>query len=292
MGGFFTITFDPVIGVENLRASLLEILLRWWNTHKDQWSNIDAVTQCMMQMVLFKIRSLQEAMKGVPLVPNGQKQNIYLDLSDIASITRGIYETAFIFHNIFISTKNKNERDILINIWKIEGLNNLNKVPVPNTMADKVLSNNEEIESIRNETREILGRMNILKTAADKIEKVIKKNSSNIKGYTFVRIDDKITDFKSVDLSESQSFFNSECMEGVYPFLSYHSHPSYLSLLQFGQLTGKENLNDLGQSFLYVACMCASKFVNDACDIITDGNSIKAEVVPDFRATINFLSGM
>lgn len=292
MGGFFTITYDPVNGLEDLRSSLLAILLRWWDTHKGKWSNVDAITQCMMQMVLFKIRSLQEAMNGMPLVPNGQKQTIYLDLANISSITRGLYEAAFIFHNIFIATQNKDERDVLINIWKIEGLNNRNKVPVPDTMDDKVISNNQEIETLRNETREILGRMNIQKKAIDKIERVIKKNSSNIKGYDFVRIDDRIIDFKSVDFSDSQNMFNSEYMAGTYSFLSYHSHPSYLSLLQFGQLTGKENLNELGFPFLFTACMCASKFINDACDILSDGNRIKGEVAPNIRSTINFFSGM
>lgn len=290
--GYVTITFDPIIGLESIRASLLGILLKWWDTHKAQWNDIDAITQCMMQMVLFKIRSLQEAMKGLSLVPKDQKQTVYLDLSNMASITRGIYESAFIYHNIFISTDNEDERRVLINIWKIEGYNNRHKVPVPESMEEDVTRNVSTIELLRNETKEILNRMDIAESARNKIDKIIKRDSSNIKGYRFVKSENRITGFEPIEFTNARSIFEHEYMDGTYTFLSYQSHPSFLSLLQFGQLTGKEHFADMVRPFLMAACFCATKFANDACKMLTDGESIKNQVEPNILATINFFENI
>jgi len=290
--GYITITFDPEKGLESVRASLLAILLKWWDTHKEKWKDIDAITQCMMQMVLFKIRSLQEAIKGLPLVPNGQKQTNYLDLSNIASITRGIYESAFIYHNIFISTENEDERGVLLNIWKIEGYNNRHKIPVPENMEEDALRNVNTIESLKNATREILNRMDIAESARKIIERVIKRDSSNIKGYRFVKSGNRIIGFEPIDFTFARSTFEHDFMDGTYSFLSYHSHPSFLSLLQFGQLTGKEHLADMANPFLIEACICATKFINDACKVLADGESIKKQVEPNILATINFFENI
>ena len=290
--GYVTISFDPVKGLESIRASLLGILLKWWDAHKAKWNDIDAITQCMMQMLLFKIRSLQEAIKGLPLVPNGQKQTIYLDLSNMASITRGIYESTFIYHNIFISTDNEDERQVLINIWKIEGYNNRLKVPVPESMEEDAAQNINTIESLRNATKEILKRMDISESARTKIEKIIKKDSSNIKGYRFVKSENRIIGFEHIDFTNARSIFEHEYMDGTYSYLSYQSHPSFLSLLQFGQLTGKEHFADMVRPFLMTACFCATKFTNDACKVLTDGESIKKQVEPNILATINFFENI
>lgn len=287
-----TLNFDFAKGLENIRASLLGILLKWWDSHKTTWNDIDAITQCMMQMTLFKIRSLQEAMKGLPLVPNGQEQTIYLDMSNIASITRGIYESAFIYHNIFVTTDNEDERKVLINIWKIEGYNNRQKVPVPEGMEKDVTRNVNTIESLRNDTKEILNRMDIAEPIKRKIEKHINRDSSNIKGYRFVKSENKIIGFEPIDFSNAQSLFENEFMDGTYSFLSYQSHPSFLSVLQFGQMTGKEHFNEMLIPFLMTAFFSATKFANDACKVLTDGESIKKQVEPNFLAPINFFENI
>ena len=287
---YLTITFDPVQGLESIRASLLGILLKWWESHNTKSNDIDGITQCMMQMVLLRIRSLQEAIKGLPLVPNNQEQTIYFDLSNIASITRGIYESAFIYHNIFISTDNKDERRILINIWKIEGYNN--RVPVPESMKKNVFRNGNTIDSLRNEIKDILDQMDISESARNKIEKVINKDSSNIKGYRFVKSENRIIGFESIDFSNVRSVFENEHMDGTYTFLSYQSHPSFLSVLQFGQLTRKEYIVDMLRPYLIAACFCATKFTNDACKVLTDGDNIKNVVEPNILATINFFKNI
>ena len=82
--------------------------------------------------------------------------------------------------------------------------------------------------------------------------------------------------------------FENESMDGTYSFLSYQSHPSFLSVLQFGQLTGKDNFADIIRPFLMAACFCATKFTNDVCKVLTDGENIKKQVEPNILATINF----
>ena len=293
MKDFDEMTFNPINGLESVRASILAILIKWWEGHKLGVNAIDDMTQCMMQMMMLKIRSLQVMFEGVPMVPNGQPQTLYFDLSSMAATARGIYELAFIYHNIFISTKVDAERKILMNIWKIKGFNNRLKSFVPDELKQEAERNLQKIESLKKETMQILDSTEITPSARAKIEKNINKGNSNLKGYKFVRDnDDKITDFVPLDFTDATSMFNSEFMNDIYTYLSYHSHPSYLGLIQFGQISGIEDNYETGASFLYPACFCASKFTNDACEVLTDGIEIKREVVPDFRATINFFECM
>jgi hypothetical protein len=293
MGGFVEITFDPVKGLENVRASLLSILLKWWEGHQLGDNPIDDMTQCMMQMMMLKIRSLQVLFEGVPMVPNNQPQTLYYDLSSIAATTRGIYELAFIFHNIFVSTKDDTEREILMNIWKIRGFNNRLKAFVPEELKEDAKRNTIVIKELRNRTSQLLDSLEILPSARIKIEKVINKESSILKGYKYVKDDNnRIIDFIAIDFTDASSMFNHKWSDDIYSFLSYHSHPSYLGLIQFGQIKGMEQHYETGGSFLYSACFCASKFTNDACEVLTDGIEIKRMVVPDFRATINFFEDM
>ena len=293
MKDFVEISFDPIKGLESVRASILAILLKWWNGHELGVNAIDDMTQCMMQMMMLKIRSLQVMFKGVPMVTNGKPQTLYYDLSSMAATTRGIYELAFIYHNIFVSTESDSERRILMNIWKIKGFNNRLRSFVPDELKHEAERNLQEIESLKNETMQILDSTEISLLARARIEKIINKNNSNLKGYKFIKDNDgKITDFISLDFTDATCMFATEFMNDIYTYLSYHSHPSYLGLIQFGQIGGIEQNYETGASFLYPACFCASKFTNDACAVLTDGMAIKKEVVPDFRATINFFGSI
>lgn len=293
MKDFVEITFNPIKGLESVRASFLAILLKWWDGHKLGVNAIDDMTQCMMQMMMLKIRSLQVMFEGVPMVPNGKPQTLYYDLSSMAATTRGIYELAFVYHNIFISTEVDAERRILMNIWKIKGFNNRQKSYVPDELKHEAERNLQDIESLKKETMQIIDSVEIALSARTKLEKIINKNNSNLKGYKFVKDNEgKIMDFVPLDFTDATSMFNNEYMNDIYTYLSYHSHPSYLGLIQFGQISGMKDNYETGASFLYPACFCASKFTNDACKVLTDGIEIKRETVPDFRATINFFECM
>ena len=285
------IIFDPIKGLKSVRSSLLAILLKWWDTHPLPWNEVDSITQCMMQMMAFKIRSLEVSLEGMPLVPNGKPQTLYVDSSTAAAIVRGIYEMAFIYHNIFISTDNENERDILLNIWKIKGYNNRNSIPIPDEMIGQKQQNAEMIETLKDRIRETLRRMNIESSAVDQIEDIIKKGN-NLKGYQFVKENGIITKIRQLNFADADSFFNSGYQKGTYTFLSYQSHPSYLSIEQFGKINNPKQFIDDNICFLMPACFCATKFANDACEILSDGLKIKNEVVPDFRATINFFNSI
>jgi hypothetical protein len=286
---YVELSFDPEKGIASIRDSLLVILLKWWDTHPLPWSEIDAITQCMMQMMAFKIRSLEVALEGIALYPKGGLQTKYVDFTTVASIVRGIYEMAFIYHNIFVSSDNEDERDILLNIWKIKGYNNRNKIPIPDEMVSLKLKNDETVETIKNRIKAIIHRMDITPSALKNIEKIISKGN-NLKGYKFLKVKSKIIEIQQIDFSDANSFMNSGCLDGTYTFLSYQSHPSFLGVEQFGKTDPQQYFEDKF-IFMMPACFCASKFTNDACNILSDGNNIKKEKVPDFRATINFFSG-
>jgi hypothetical protein len=90
MKDFVEITFNPINGLESVRASILTILIKWWEGHKLGVNAIDDMTQCMMHsnrgtvLLLFK----KEAMVTI----QQKSDNISKAVSQLQELLKGIEE--------------------------------------------------------------------------------------------------------------------------------------------------------------------------------------------------------
>ena len=283
------------ISVEKCLQEIIDtiwiIQRKWREEHSVQMDVNDAMSHCMLQMMMTKLRSLQVLAKGLPVLPNKPSSTIIMDIPSLASIVRGIYEMAFIYHNIFISTENEQERDILLTLWKIRGFNNRQNLNPPEDIYIKKIDDEKTyIESLRREIILVLDKINILQSARREIEKVANKDNNNICGYKFEKKDSVIVSFKSVPFSNCEALFSHNYFNALYPYFSSQSHPSYLGVLQFGQMFNAEADKDMAKTIIISACICASKFTKDFCVVVADGEKYFKEYTKDLLSTISLFS--
>lgn len=285
----FDINIDKCL--QEIIDTIWIIMRKWREDHSEQRDMNDDMSHCMLQMMMTKLRSLQVLAKGLPVLPHNPYSTIIMDIPSMASIVRGIYEMAFIYHNIFISTENEQERDILLTLWKIRGFNNRQNLnPPENIYIKKEEDEKTYIESLRHEIVIVLDNMNITPSAKKDIEKASNKNISNICGYKFEKKDSVIVSFKSVPFSNCEALFSYNNFNALYPYFSSHSHPSYLGVLQFGQMFNAEADKDMAKTIIISACICASKFTKDFCDVVADGEKYFKEHTKDLISTISLFS--
>lgn len=238
-----------------------------------------AIAQCILQMAICKTRSLLQLSHGISIAPN-RMDIILFDPTSMFSILRSLYELVFTFRNIYIMTETEGERQILLDIWKICGLNNRQKEnALPNDSNQEFHEKQEkeanDIEFMRQEVISILATLNIKESAQKDVEKIlneiIKKKKSSIKGYQFDKKGSYITAFREISLTKSPLCIYRKPQFGViYTTLSMHAHPSYLSILQFGQMYKDEQYKKQLEEILISACIFNAHLIQDFCNFIPE----------------------
>lgn len=236
-----------------------------------------AIAQGLLQMAICRTQSLLKLSKGICIVPN-REEPVLLEPISMIPILRSLYELVFIFRNIFIMTDTEEERLILLNIWKIRGFNNRQKekvsprdLKIPNVYLEKQEKEFKDIEEMRQKIESILSTMDITESAKATIGKTIKSTSSSIKGYKFEKLGSCITSFSTISLTSSpQHIYNNPQLNAVYTFLSMHTHPSYISALQFGQMFNNEHYKKIMRTVLMSACVLNSHLIQDFCKFIPE----------------------
>ncbi len=235
----------------------------------------DAIAQCMLQMMICKVHSVIKLSEGNAILPEQSSIKI-LDIPTLASVVRNMYEMAFVFHNIFVEQASTEERDILLYLWEIKGLNNRQGLhEVPAEYKDQEENEKEQIEELRNKIIAILDKMNVSAKVKKDILHIIETKGSNIKGYSFEKDNDgKIVSFKDVRYDAGFNEFQKHIHPDTYKFMSFITHPSYLSVLQFGQMFNKNEDKTHLRTLLAVATQMASRMCLDFVHGVTDAQTV------------------
>ena len=88
----------------NIKYSMESILNKWVILPSIGNGEGDGISFCMLQMMVCKRNSF------VTIASNNGQQ----DIETLSAIARGIYEMAFIYHNMFINPESDNESGILL----------------------------------------------------------------------------------------------------------------------------------------------------------------------------------
>ena len=255
--------------IRKLIDATIEVILQWRNENPNA-EEADCISQCNLQMATSTAESILSMAKGIHL---GKHQTPIIDINACASLVRSLYERAFIYRNIYISTDNIEERDLLLYIWEIRGLNNrLNLKNVPEEFMVNQENDKQEVVKLRSRLHHSVAKMNASKTAREQISYAINKNTAQIKGFRFIKEKDRIIRFESISLEESTKyFFNDSSMRDAYTYLSLTSHPSYLGILQFGiRYKDRNDENELIYIYLSLTYHLLSEVVLDFCTATTN----------------------
>lgn len=260
--------------IEVLNSNLFNICANLHlNTPKENCTKDIEIAQCMIQMARCKINSILVLSAGVPFVPQQEKGKV-LDIPSMFAIKRSLFELVFTYHNIFIMTDTDNEKQILLNLWKIRGFNNRQNITwVSEEQMAQQRMDKQNIETLRQETFDIISRMNASKEAKMQLEKSVKNNSSMFKVCMFQKENGKIVSFQEKPLSTAAKvlFKDDKVGQALYPLLSLHTHFSYLGVLQFGQMFKNGQDKHFLKTILEGVCLLSAFLIDDVNKNIKDG---------------------
>lgn len=289
----FSVSVDLNKSLDEISSAMWRVFRRWREEHLSDVPEEDSIAQCMLQMMILKSRTLKSMLAGVPLSSNKPDGRYILDIPSLATVIRSIYELAFLFHNIFIQPDCDEERDILMYIWKIRGLNNRANQEVPEDLKERLDTELEDISEYRRKAKEIADSLNILETAKRQLYKVIVSTSCMMSGFQFEKDNNGcIVNFGLISFTQSRALFDHNNNAILYNYLSSLSHPSFLGVLQFGQMYRQDKDKDFCNSFMLAACICMSKFIRDFCMTVSDGMKTKENVIGNGWTTINLFSNL
>lgn len=265
--------------IRSLIEKSVEMIMLWRKDNPNA-NEADCISQCNLQMATCTAESILSLAKGIHW---GYHNTFLIDIHSCASLVRSLYERAFIFRNIYVSTDNVLERDLLLYIWEIRGLNNRVTLKyVTESFRHIQHYDKNSVEELRRNLSDIVGRLDTTKSAREQISYAIKKNTSQLKGFKFVKDHERIIQFKSISLEESpQYFFKDDNMRNCYTYLSLTSHPSYLGILQFGQrYKERDDEKELVHIYLSLTYHLLSELALDFCNATTNAKKYYEMLYP------------
>ena len=263
-----------------------------WRRSKEQEDvpESDAIAQCILQMVVCKIRTLFIMCDGINVRPEKDTIRI-LDIPSLISVLRSLYEMVFVFHNIYAEHDTKEERDIVLYIWEIRGLNNRQNLPiVPLSFKKKEEDEKKQIEDLKNIIESIAAKLVMSDEIRRQLTSVVRSKSVDIKGYRFRKDYDnnRIIAFDSYRFEEGvEALLRTDAP--AYRLLSIHGHPSYLGVLQFGQMFNSETDKNFLRTILTCACKLASTIAMDFREHIDGADDVFSQLNENEKDYIKIL---
>lgn len=235
-----------------------------YNHHDEQvFTHSEADAKLVLQMMMTKALHLKNVLNGVEFTSkNGKRLNNIIDPTIVASLIRNIYETTGMFNLIYRETKSNDEREIIYQLWVHSGLSyrqRFDSVVTTDENRDKVQHEKKQIESIQTAIEEI-----------QLFKKLDEKNKGKIR--TKIKDKDYLLRFNGEEvefLSWRELVKSMNIIEGkldhAYTYFSLYSHPSNVSVFQYGNMfaKGNESYPDLVLFNLHIAFFMFSVFIAD-----------------------------
>lgn len=263
---YYCSTIEDCINQCNIYADFFLNAINSVNINNVSKNNKDFDSNLLFQMMFLKTLTLKINLNGIEFTTTDKQHtlNNIIDPINISLITRNIYETLATFYMIFINPKNKNEEELLYNLWILSGC--LNKIKIVDNRINAPRINIELYKKKFNLNKSELDEINldieeyniksIEKFAIEKenltnqIEDLKNKITSNscfisskkdIKdivktlGDKFIyNITDK-NELNQIHWHKCISFmnFNKNFTDGIFRLLSIECHPNHQSVIRF-----------------------------------------------------------
>lgn len=289
----FGIRIDMSQCLVDMKSSMECILHKWTKLSPMNMDETDAISMCMLQMMICKLESFFR----IADIDNNQENKQFRRMPDIetmSAIARSIYEMAFMFHNIFVLPESDEEKQILLLLWKIRGFNNRIYSNDPYQNPEQQSRDKKEVELFCKRIQDITKELNISEKAIKQIQHAVDKGTSKILGYRFVKESNTIISFEPISFDKTEGLFKHKEKLVLYEMLSSHSHPSYLGVKHFDYMhnVNTAEIDRVKEYILQSACFCSSKFMMDVCQVVKNGNELREAIHPHIRFYVDIFNNM
>ena len=258
------------------KVEILDKVRSVWCNHINYDSLVsDRLPLTIVNMMVLRALSLLKLFEGVK-VPSCKEDILVVDVESAFTLLRGIYEQIIVFHNLFVYPETDEEKKILLNLWKIKGLlNRQNLKKMPQEYEEKVKREAYEISMLKSEIRELSEQV-LSPSGYKAIEDYLDKGTL-FSGFIFRKDGTVINGGDSISFTRApKEFLHCEELNVVlYRLLSLHSHPSYISVLQFQEIRPTNDYWDYAILLLRGFCLMMDIFISDFCKY----NNIEISVV-------------
>ncbi len=227
------------------------------NDPRDKPINHDA--NLLLQMTALKSTSLKPMAlpKDYKVSADGTTVRGINDPFGMLCIVRSQMEAFCTFNNMFINSDSQLDRQLKYDLWVLAGLKYRQRFPVEQTEhVKKKEKEAKEIEQIANSIKSGNIYASLSDDGRKMIDQLIKTKEWKLKLHG-----DKIRVLKWHEaLTDSGA---NDLLEEKYTFLSLGTHPSNVSVFQFGQMFVKQEHTFTARMALLYSCIFLSLFIRD-----------------------------
>lgn len=203
--------------------------------HRDKVDNeADLHAKLILQMMLTKILHLKNLINGVSFTTyDNTTLTAIVDPTVSANIIRNIFETTGMFNLIFRATKTNEEKQIVYLLWVIAGLSYRQRFE-SNIVTQDVREKYEFEKAQIIQLQSLIEQNGLFRSLdsrnQDKIRNRIKQKEFLIKfkdGHVVFLAWHQLVNVMGIKYS---------MFDNIYTYFSLYTHPSYVSVFQFGQM--------------------------------------------------------
>ncbi len=209
----------------------LEVIIKHQSEAK---SRADSQAILINQMIFTKTAHLKCLMKGINFhSDDGTEPNNIIDPTIVAVNLRNLYETVGMFNLIYINTKTDDEKTILYNLWVSAGLKFRQRfTPIAKTDENKkkMVKEQEQIAELKSE----IEHTELYKSFNENEQRKIQAKL-HAKDYKIQFKDNKVMFLNWQELVPVMGI-REGIMDTIYTYFSLYSHPSNVSVFQFGEM--------------------------------------------------------
>lgn len=262
------------------------------SNHNTPVTNLpDNDAKLLAQMMLTKTLYIKNNLKPISYL--GRNNAIIIDLIDptiIASLIRNIYETSGVFNLIYRNTTNPNEKELVYNLWVLSGLKYRQRFSYKQFSKEIHDKQAEELKQIEHLQNDIISS-DLFISMDQKDQKKI-SNAIKEKKYLIIITNGHVNHTSFKDLVNIMGVRDEIILNEIYTYFSLYSHPSNVSVFQFGAMYNDERKSFLSLALFNVrlSIFFLSIFIADYLFVFPNMNLIFNKLPIRDQVVINFFN--
>ncbi len=251
-----------------MSEAMFHIYIDWFCTFSRPLTECEIMATNIYRMIVWKAKTILLLSNGIEILPT--QKEIIANPSNMYPVLRSMYEMLFLFRCIYVSSRNDDERELLLKIWEIRGNNNLKQIPkdeLDDELRNKKENAKQENKTLISDIHNLESKLSLSPSIIGAIELCINNSTPALKGFKFEHCDncDAIIDFCEMNFSDKEMNRDLAGASYSYTQLSAQSHPSFIGVKDFADTYNKREEIDATKRILEQTLRFLHLFINDFC---------------------------
>lgn len=254
--------------VSEMSETMFHIYIDWYSTFNRPLTECENMAINIYKMMVWKAKTILMLSNGIGILPT--QKEIIANPSNMYPVLRSMYEMLFLFRCIYSSSRDDDERELLLKIWKMRGNNNLKQIPkdeLDDELRNKKENAKHENKTLLRDIHNLENKLSLSPSIIGAIELCINNSTPALKGFKFEHCDNcnAIIDFREMNFSDKE--FNRVLAGASYRYTQFsaHSHPSFIGVKSFEDTYYKKEEIRATNTILEQTIRFLLLFLNEFC---------------------------